>query len=52
VQHTMHNLERLPAWPSDDRRSRMVFITRGLPKESVETYFARFTEAAQEACLA
>jgi len=51
VQHTMHSLERLPAWPSDDHRSRMVFITRGLSKAAVEDYFTRFAEAARAAAL-
>ena len=35
VQHTLHNLQRLPTWPTEDRRSRMVFITRGLTRSSV-----------------
>jgi G3E family GTPase len=49
VQHTLHDLQRLPAWPSQDRRSRMVFITRGLTKEKVESYFKSFAEAARAA---
>ena len=28
------------AWASEDRRSRIVFITRNLPRESVEALFA------------
>ncbi|MFO7305442.1 MAG: GTP-binding protein [Gammaproteobacteria bacterium] len=31
---------RLPAWPSDDRRTRIVCITQGMPKEWVEASFA------------
>lgn len=50
VQHTLHKLQRLPKWPSEDRRSRMVFITRSLSKPAVEKYFKRFTEAAESAC--
>ncbi len=49
VQHTMHSLQRLPAWPSADRRSRMVFITRGFSQAEMEDYFARFVEAARAA---
>ena len=49
VQHTMHSLQRLPAWPSEDRRSRMVFITRGFSQAETEDYFTRFTEAARTA---
>jgi G3E family GTPase len=50
VQHTLHKLERLPDWPSEDRRSRMVFITRSLSKPAVEKYFKRFAQAAKSAC--
>jgi len=34
VQHTLYPSARLPAWPDDDRRTRLVFIGRGL--EEVE----------------
>ncbi|HZP87836.1 MAG TPA: GTP-binding protein [Burkholderiales bacterium] len=30
VQHIVHPPMHLPAWPTDDRRSRIVFITRGM----------------------
>ncbi len=30
VQHVFHNPVRLPNWPSDDHRTRIVFITRDL----------------------
>jgi hypothetical protein len=26
----------LPEWPDDDRRSRIVFITRNVPREQIE----------------
>jgi G3E family GTPase len=32
VQHVFHPLAWLDRWPSDDRRSRMVFITRRIPQ--------------------
>lgn len=32
VQHVWHPPEILPAWPSDDRRSRVVFIVRDLER--------------------
>ena len=35
VQHIFHPPTQLPAWPDDDRRSRLVFITRDLPRESL-----------------
>ena len=37
VQHLFHPPERLPRWPSADRRSRIVFITRGLDAETIES---------------
>jgi G3E family GTPase len=30
VQHVLHPPARLEAWPSDDRRSRLVFVTQDL----------------------
>jgi G3E family GTPase len=36
VQHVFHPPSWLPGWPSDDRRSRIVFITRGIPRAWVE----------------
>jgi G3E family GTPase len=40
VQHVFHPTVTLEAWPSADRRSRLVFITRGIPRETVEQLFA------------
>ena len=39
VQHIFHPPVHLPAWPSEDRRSRLVFITRGVDRETIETTF-------------
>lgn len=36
VQHVFHPPSWLGRWPSDDRRSRIVFITRGIPRGWVE----------------
>jgi len=36
VQHVFHPPATLPAWPTADRRSRVVFITRDLGKTAVE----------------
>lgn len=36
VQHMFHPLSELPAWPDDDRRSRIVFITRDVSREQIE----------------
>ncbi len=40
VQHVAHRPIELEDWPDGDRRSRLVFITRGLPQEAVERLFA------------
>jgi G3E family GTPase len=45
VQHLFHPPVLLPAWPSADRRSRIVFITRDLPQEMIEESLAAFEEA-------
>ena len=36
VQHMFHPLYELPEWPDDDRRSRLVFITRNVSREQIE----------------
>jgi G3E family GTPase len=36
VQHLFHPPAELPAWPSDDRRSRIVLITRDMSREMLE----------------
>jgi G3E family GTPase len=35
VQHIFHPPIELPAWPSGDRRTRIVFITRGLDEHAI-----------------
>ena len=40
VQHVFHPPVTLAAWPSDDRRSRLVFITRGIDEPTVSAVFA------------
>lgn len=36
VQHIFHPPEWLPAWPSEDRRTRIVFITRDIDADAIE----------------
>ena len=48
VQHLFHPPVLLPEWPSEDRRTRMVFITRDLPREAIEATLAAFEEAVVE----
>src|SRR5207248_2440503 len=40
VQHVAHPPVELEDWPDGDRRSRLVFVTRGLPREAVARLFA------------
>lgn len=42
VQHVLHPPARLAAWPSDDRRSRLVFITQDLPADTVRRLLGAF----------
>jgi G3E family GTPase len=45
VQHVFHPTARLPHWPDDDHRSRLVFITRDLPERTVRELFEAFLGA-------
>jgi G3E family GTPase len=49
VQHLFHPPVLLPQWPSDDHRTRMVFITRDLPREAIESTLAAFEKAVEQA---
>jgi G3E family GTPase len=42
VQHVLHPVLVLPAWPGDDRRTRLVFIVDGLEHRAIEDLFAAF----------
>jgi G3E family GTPase len=35
VQHVMHPPQHLDAWPDEDRRSRVVFIARGISADEI-----------------
>jgi G3E family GTPase len=39
VNHEFYPVENLDAWPSDDRRSRLVFITKDLDEATIRTVF-------------
>lgn len=50
VQHVFHEPRLLPAWPvNDDRRSRLVFITRDLDRSVVERGLIAFEQASDSA---
>lgn len=44
VQHVRYPAAELPAWPDDDRHSRLVFIVRNFQREYVEKAFAMFCD--------
>jgi len=49
VQHVFHPPVKLEAWPDEDRRSRIVFITRGLEQEMFEHTLRAFNEGSGNA---
>jgi G3E family GTPase len=49
VQHVAHRPVELEDWPDDDRRSRLVFITRNLGREVIEQLFAAVAATAEAA---
>jgi G3E family GTPase len=47
VQHLLHPISRLRRWPSDDHRSKIVFITRNIPPEALRnSLYAHLTPKA------
>lgn len=44
VQHVFHPPAALDAWPDEDRRSRLVFITRDLSRDAIARIFAGLLE--------
>jgi len=48
VQHVVHPPVHLKRWPDDDRRSRIVFIVRGLERSRVEASLAAFNGLAAD----
>jgi len=47
VQHVVHPPVHLDAWPDGDRRSRLVFIGRGLDASAIETSLRAFDAASR-----
>lgn len=44
VQHIQHPPVELPAWPSDDHRSKLVLITRDIAQEAIEASLGAFLD--------
>jgi G3E family GTPase len=49
VQHLFHPPVTLDAWPSDDHRSRLVFITRNIPRAMIENLLGAILATAASA---
>ena len=49
VQHVFHRPSWLARWPSDDRRSRIVVITRGIPQAWIEALIDALAAEVAEA---
>jgi G3E family GTPase len=47
VQHTAHRPIELQDWPDDDRRSRLVFITRNIGRAQIERLLTAVTALAR-----
>ena len=52
AQHLLHNLTWLAAWPDADHRTRIVFITQGIPKGDLEEIVALLDRVAQRTAAA
>jgi len=49
VQHVFHPPATLDAWPEgDDRKSRVVFITRDIAESTIRKVFASFFDAEKK----
>jgi G3E family GTPase len=46
VQHVVHPPTHMTGWPDGDRRSRIVFITRGIDRARIEASLAAFNALA------
>ncbi|MGH8672324.1 MAG: CobW family GTP-binding protein [Burkholderiales bacterium] len=49
VQHVFHPVVWLKTWPSEDRRSRIVFITRDIARDTVQRWFDALDDNADTA---
>lgn len=49
VQHLFHPPEWLPAWPGADRRTRIVFITRGVDPDAIDTTLSLYQNRRRRA---
>jgi G3E family GTPase len=52
AQHLLHNLAWLDRWPSDDRNTRIVFITEGILRDDLEEMVSLLDRVAQRTAAA
>lgn len=48
VQHIFHEPIELDQWPCEDRRTKIVFITRNIPRQIVEHYFEAWIKVDEQ----
>ena len=48
VQHIFHPLQWLEAWPDEDKRTKLVFITDGISQDKIEGLFKIILEKVEE----
>lgn len=51
VQHIFHDPVWLDGWPTGDHRTKIVFITRNIPKETIETFFMAWQRLGNECAV-
>ena len=52
AQQIFHSLDWLPEWPSADRRTRIVFITKGIEKAHIEDALVLIERIAKRTAIA
>ena len=50
VQHVFHDPVWLDDWPDEDQRTRIVFITRRIERDTLERYFRNWISAEVGIC--
>ncbi len=48
VQHVFHDPVWLDDWPEDDHQTKLVFITRNIPKKTIEAFFKSWQSIGSE----
>ena len=51
VQHVLHEPVWLEGWPDGDRRTKIVFVTRNIRKETIEAFFEAWRNAGDDGAM-